>query len=595
MGTGRVCASFDLRSAAWLSVGTPHERHGFVELSALPPFDEAERGEPAATRNHRLRMTQGQYAFLAVEVRGRRPRMAADTADPQAPAWSARGVRARAEPIPDSSIIRQRWEIRSRSHPQVRLVLDGGLDRPALAEITETNPPMPTGTRTIRGADGPVAWLEAASLPERATIAVRAASVEWVVDASRLIGLVSWPPSSDRLEFTVEVSLGAQRQGTAHISPTSSYGADADALTARALAYVRGCTALATGEYERAILTDHRILPLSWTRDAYWQALALLAADEPGDRRRVADHLRWLWRRCERPDGRWVRSHHANGRRKDMAFQADQQLYPLIELADYWRVEGTLPAGVLWTTEVERAWEAALEEVDPELGLIGSTENAADDAAALPFIGSSQIVLWYAALRLAELAEAGAVALDRDELLATAGDVRRAFDMHFVADGEAWPYSVDGQGARLAYHDANDLPSALAPLWGFCAPDDPGWRATMEFAFSQDNAGWVPGRRAGLGSRHTPGQWTLGDIQAWLKARVVGDADAAENALERLREVAFLDGMLPETYGTDGGAGRIRHWFAWPGAALAALRILDSNRLLEERLSATSTAAYRLP
>jgi hypothetical protein len=95
-------------------------------------------------------------------------------------------------------------------------------------------------------------------------------------------------------------------------------------------------------------VTDHRILPLSWTRDAYWQARMLLATWKrgggPGDVAIVADHLRWLFLRCERPDGRWVRSHYVDGRRKDRAFQADQQLYPILELTDFVEATGGLPS-----------------------------------------------------------------------------------------------------------------------------------------------------------------------------------------------------------------------------------------------------------
>jgi hypothetical protein len=49
--------------------------------------------------------------------------------------------------------------------------------------------------------------------------------------------------------------------------------------------------------------------------------------------------------------------------------------------------------------------------------------------------------------------------------------------------------------------------------------------------------------------------------------------------------VAFADHMLPEAYDAEGTV-RIRHWFGWPGAALAALRILDQAGRLESRLSA---------
>jgi hypothetical protein len=50
--------------------------------------------------------------------------------------------------------------------------------------------------------------------------------------------------------------------------------------------------------------------------------------------------------------------------------------------------------------------------------------------------------------------------------------------------------------------------------------------------------------------------------------------------MRRLDEVAFGDGMVPEAYEADGQA-RIRHWFAWPGAAFAALRALDGQGRLE--------------
>jgi hypothetical protein len=36
--------------------------------------------------------------------------------------------------------------------------------------------------------------------------------------------------------------------------------------------------------------------------------------------------------------------------------------------------------------------------------------------------------------------------------------------------------------------------------------------------------------------------------------------------------------MLPETYDSDTGAWRARHWFAWPGALLALLLRQESVR-----------------
>jgi uncharacterized protein len=611
LGNGLVCVSFG-RDASWLSLGTPHPEQGFVELNALPPFDEAQRGDPDATRRYRALMVRDRYAVLRVEVDGAPlTGLSVDAIDPLRPRWTGRlaGIWLEVEARADASAIHQRWRLESTDGTRALVVLRlrGRLDRPALAEITELDPPLPTGARTQLDPSGPVAHLRASELPAVATIHVFGHHTAWEAVADDELQMRLECPD-DGSEVIFEVSGSISSADAAAESPMTSadgslrwpetagagsvHSESIGRLTERALGYVRGCTTLRTGPDERAILTDHRILPLSWTRDAYWQALLLLSSDASDDRERVADHLRWLWRRCERPDGRWARSHHADGRRKDRAFQADQQLYPIVELTDFWRVAGALPDGVDWTDAVAGAWSAALAEVDPRTGLMASAENAADDPAPAPFIGASQILLWYCAARLAELADDRVVALDAGELRRTGHQVHSAFDTHLGATGGwayatgGWAYATDGAGMRVEYHDANDLPVALAPLWGFCGPGDPGWRATMRFAFSPANPGYVDGDRPGLGSAHTPGPWTLGDVQAWVAARVIGDDAAADAALVRLHEVAFVDGMLPEAYTATGTVDLIRHWFAWPGAALAALRILDADARLESRLSA---------
>jgi hypothetical protein len=552
-----------------------------VELSALPPFDEQLRGDQAATRRHRLEMTRGAHAFLVVEIDGARPDLVADLGEATSHRWTGDGIEVRVEASPEASVIRQSWLVRGPR--EVHLRVRGRIDRPALAEITELAPPAPTRAETAVSVRRTTVRLEAPELPAWATLVVDGGAVEWAPDAEGFEGSVAAPTGADVSRFSLAVEIGPLAHRDA-VPPPGHPPAVGDRLVDRALAYVRGCTALRVAADERVMVTDHRALPLSWTRDAYWQALALLAADGPGDRGRVAEHLRWLWRRCDRPDGRWVRSHHANGRRKDVAFQADQQLYPLVELCDFWRLTESLPDGVDWSSEVTRAWRATDADLDSATGFIASAENAADDPVVAPFIAASQILLWYAASRAAEMAASTGLEVDVDDMRSIAARTRTAFATHLAVDGAPWPYAVDGAGARVAYHDANDLPLALAPLWGFCDVDDPGWNASVSFAFSPANPGWSGGRLAGLGSAHTPGAWTLGDVQAWIRARLVGDRSEAQAALDRLDLVAFSDGMLPEAYDAEGD-GRVRHWFAWPGAALAALRILDRQGRLDSRLS----------
>jgi uncharacterized protein len=582
VGNGLVCASFGL-DGGWLSLGTVHPTRGFVELSGLPPFDEAWRGDAAATRRYRGWMTEDRFAFLAIDDPDSGP-IRPDATDPIRPAWRAPELEVAAWALPGSRSIVQRWRGGAGAR---RVRFAGRLDKPTLAEITEVNPPADISGPTRLTADGGRLVVVAPHLPAAAV--VEASSGSWVIDEDSV-----WLEGASA-ELTLRCALAptADPPPVADAdAPISTRAAEPPGVSAlpgelrdivdRALAYVRGCTALELAPGERAILTDHRLLPLSWTRDAYYQALFLLATSEPDDVKRVADHLRWLWRRCERPDGHWLRSHHADGRRKDHAFQADQQLYPLLELADFWRSAGALPEGVDWAAAVPQAWRATLAAVDPATGLIASAETAADDPAVAPFIASAQVLWWAAAMRAAELAEQVPIGLDPSALRAVAEQVREAFDRHIVADGR-WAYAVDGGGLRIDYHDANDLPTALAPLLGFCGADDPAWRATMAFAFSEANPGFVPGESGGLGSAHTPGPWPLGEIQAWIHARIIGDEASAGRSLARLVAWSFADGMLPEALAS---SGPIRHWFAWPGAALAGLVMLDARDELAERLGA---------
>ena len=336
------------------------------------------------------------------------------------------------------------------------------------------------------------------------------------------------------------------------------------ALTHRALHYVLGCAATRTAPGEACLVTDHRLLPLSWTRDAYWEALLLLADGSPAGVDLVERHLRWLFTRCQRPGGRWCRSHLPNGAPKDRAYAADQQLYPLLELSDFHRATGQLPRlrdrRATWEALVAEAWAA----LRPHDGLLGSEENPADDPD-LPFLISTHILWWWTGTRLATLHPAAA-----EEVQA----LPRRIAECFIIDGPfgpQWAYAIDGQTRARRYHDANDLPTALAPQWGLCPTDDPVWRATMAFAWSPHNPGFVPGARGGLGSRHTPGTWPLGDLQEWVAASLDGDTARAAHTLDRLIGAATPDHMLPEAYDPDDGRPLARHWFAWPGSALGAL------------------------
>lgn len=635
LGNGLVCASF-ATAGAWLSLGGAHPEHGFVELNGLPRFDPSWRGDPAAVRRYRTLATQDRYAFLWLRCAG--------------------DVHVEESASATGPSIATRYRIGRPASDERPIVIGyhGRLDRHPYAEITDISPLPPLRTANRLRLNGSALRVEAPSLPATAIITVRLAgghTAGWSRTGSGGAQMaVDWA-GAEQILITVECSLTTPSTPQAdRPSPRpararrSAHGSEHYAATAVGLLrtpdplrtagslqtagslrtppglkprldrivdgtidYILGCTALRVGESDVCIVTDHRLLPLSWTRDAYYQALVLLcAADrEPQAALTVADHLRWLWYRSRDSRGSWMRSHLANGRVKDRGLQADQQLYPILELCDYRRATGGWPdppdpgllrhtdrahVGAAWGAMIAQAW-AGLPRHDLT-GLLSSEENPADDLSALPYTLSTQILYWYTAVRLREWKtelSLGALALG-----AEARRVMAAVNEHFATSGPygtQWAYESDLRGRRRLYNDANDLPTALAPLWGFCAPNEPLWAATMRFTFSDHNPACHTGAYGGLGSAHTPGTWPLGDVQQWVAACLLDQPQAADDAIRRLTTIAADDGLLPETYDPDTGAWQARHWFAWPSAALGAIYLNGASADAPWRLSAWARPA----
>jgi hypothetical protein len=285
----------------------------------------------------------------------------------------------------------------------------------------------------------------------------------------------------------------------------------------------------------------------------------------------VRRHVDWLFAVAVRPDGWWARSHLVGGQPKDRVFQLDQQLYPLLELADY--VELTADRMVLdrHAGEIERALGAIEARRAPDAPLYGSDENAADDPLELPYQTANQILAWRALTQLDAVGFGGGRLADR------AAAIRRAVHEHqlvHAADGAtAYAYATDLNGRHSVYHDANDLPMALAAEWGFCDADDPVWRTTIQGAFSPANPGFFGGQNGGLGSRHTPAPWALGNVQALLVGRATGDAALVTSTQRALLAQATWDAALPEASDPRTARPISRHWFAWPGAVVGAAEL----------------------
>jgi hypothetical protein len=494
-------------------------------------------------------------------------------------AWLRHGGESSQGSTEGRTDLRLAWQTLRRRMPSAEAWIDWPtdadevhLDLACTFDLTVPDPPdWLTGTTTPRPAEAATSDGTPATSGERPD---KAASAATVAASTASVATPTAVPTT--------AAVAEQRPLRVPARLVKPIGA----IDQRAATYVRSCTALRAGPAERVMLADHRVLPHSRTRDAYWQARLLLASVARGGHRddlaTVADHLRWLFLRCDRLEGRWARAHDANGARLDDTVPADQQLYPLLELADYVAAAGRLPdlpPERSWPDLVATAWAAASSMIDPATGLLGTDQDAAGERPSYPFLVADQLLLWHTATRLASVT--AQLELDRSELQALADRVRRAVDQHFVSDGplgQQWAHGVDGKGGHDLYVDARDLPLALAPLWGFCTPDLPAWRNTLIFAFHASNPGVTAGVVAGLGSRELPGTHTLGDIMGWVALSLMGERRAADIALERLIAASFEDGMLPQAYDPHGSGSVVRHWFAWPGAALASLVLEHAAR-----------------
>ncbi len=597
VGDGHIAAAVGSRGQV-VSVHGPHPRWGWVHLSSFPRFEEDRRYDPEAVRAYRRALEDPDGPGLQLQVEGLAP-VGRRFVEGAVPEYVYRGQDLEARSLTFAAGGRLFLWLAAcgtgsgmPARVRVWVTVSWGLARAAYAQVTEGDPlPVADPTNRLRWEDGALVW-EAPGLPAWAVLRpvppVKAQEgppplqVGWGEElalvggrADRVLVVELWdrPPDLGRPVPTAQDAQAAfeeairQRQWEASMLRNPRLRG----FVRRQLLFVLDACAVQVGD-ATCLVTDPVLLPLSWNRDAYYMACLLGAAgrlDGPlAERARgaLAGHLRWLFRVARRPSGWWGRSYLTHGQVKDAAFQLDQQWYPVLEAVRA-AVDWNLPEA--WSDYGGDALEVAgrLLALRHRNGLWPTSETPADDPLPLPYHLSSHVLAWRTLRMLARVDPEGP--WERE-----AARLREAISRRFSTPEGAFAYATDGS-RYLPYHDANDLPLACAPHWGFCTADDPAWRSTLRFAWSPENPGFFPGPYGGLGSVHARGPWTLGDLQAWVAGAATRDGPRVRGAWRRLREVAFDDGLLCESYDPHTGWPRTRAWFAWPGAAAAALLLGD--------------------
>jgi hypothetical protein len=555
-----------------IALNVPHPVHGYITLTAAAPFPETERYNPAAVRAYRAGLAalpgvgfappEGPPSTIHTQPDGA-PILHVRRGESESITYASSGQAVQIVRVADEAPV---WSGRV------------ALMRCAYTQLTEGGPvPMPAVQTRARYADGRLI-IENPALPAAAVIEGLSDPTMWERYTDGPIPVqIGGRAGENVLRYAIAPSVEA---ALAHLEAPAPTPDSVQAVWAAKLAELPPDPVLRRGLVYSllmavpdgagaCLLTDHMLLPLSWNRDAYYVARALLAW--PGNRAEGQDvvrrHLLWMFEQAERRDGFWGRCYMANGRIKDGAFQLDQQLFPILELADY-----VLESG---DRMILQRLQAPLSEC--LRGLMGlrlagrhlfpTAETPADDPIAYPYHFSSHLLFWRVAQQLARIGVEG-------EWAALAESLRREIDHSFIAERDGkrlFAYATDGAGQFHLYHDANDLPFALAPAWEFCPATDPVWRETAAFAFSEANIGGYYGGR--LGSVHTRAAWPLGDVQEWLIAAATGDSRRAEAVRARVQGIAQPDGSLPEAYDVATGGVVSRHWFAWPAAAYACVAL----------------------
>src|SRR5438093_11610213 len=495
----------------WLSLGIAHPVHGRVELTTMDPFTGS-RFDQSEVRAYRESLTDPKRPSFGFDLLDVAPSVVwlAEDAFPSAIVDRPEGrlestVVAPAGRSGAIQIVRIKANVEIRGPTWTSAMR---LGRAAYTEVTAGGALADAHSDYRMSMHQRSDWpdslflVEDRSLGAAATIAATYAEIGAGSEATAILVVALGLEPMATMTEAHELARDAETLLAQDLKERRQLwtGLDLDGPTAhplrRGVSYAIDCAASRTGD-ATAVLADHQILPLVWTRDAYYVCRALLAVapHDPVVDEIVGGFVELLFANAA---GAWGRALLATGIAKDRAFQLDQQIYPPLLVADWARAVRRPALLDAWRSDCEKVIEALLARRTAD-GLIATDETPGDDPLAQPFHFSSHVLLWHLLDVFGHRA---------------AREVREATLRHFASEGR-FAYAISGPDAAEArhYHDANDLPTVFAPGWGFCTAGDPRWRATIQFAWSDANEGYFSGVLGGLGSVHTPHPWPLGDLQ----------------------------------------------------------------------------------
>ncbi|MFS0864603.1 glycoside hydrolase family 125 protein [Fredinandcohnia sp. 179-A 10B2 NHS] len=602
---GRIC-----------TINRPHHKHGYITLSSVEQFPNDKWYDTPFVRNYRRQLAVNSTGFGVTPLGfTTQPEVFLGEGDHPVFKWEEGELEIYssfvAEKRRDGNVLVQTVDLINHTGENAAVPLEFGgqlsLNRSSYGQLTEGGPiPIPPVENALT-VFGNKLVLQNKNLGARAEIVV-------FEDSQPLLLGDEQKTADEAITLNETFEIEVQANGKKTITLVYTVGEYEDEVLLepnftiqtesrdkeviapvdwkefvinRNIDYIVNCCSVPLGEESVCIITDHQLLPLAWNRDAYYMVHLLFASlsyrENDAWKQKVQDiikgHLLWMFEDAGRPEGYWGRAYLTNGYSKDQIFQLDQQCYPILELCDYYQEFKDIETVERIQPVVKEVLAMLMEHKSETHWLFKTAETPADDEVEYPYHFSSQVLMWKMLVELDKLNHE--TKLFEENFGEMAEKVRRDCVSNFTYNKdnkELFAYLTDLNGGYQLYHDANDLPTVFAPIWGFCDVNDLEWRETMEFAFSQENkGGYYAGPFEGLGSVHTPHKWPLGDGQELLYAELINDEQRKENVETKLRKTVQWDGMFSEAVFEETGEVASRHWFSWPGAFISYVFIMLEN------------------
>ncbi len=290
-------------------------------------------------------------------------------------------------------------------------------------------------------------------------------------------------------------------------------------------------------------------------------------------------------------------------------YEIDSLCYPIRLAYEYWRVTGDDSIfGPLWVEAMQAVLRTFKEQqrkdgnrgpykfmrrdidakssltwygwgppVNP-VGLIVSCFRPSDDATVLPFLVPSNF------MAVSSLRKAGEILdkVNHDSALAAqcrdlAQEVEDALHKYAIVEhpkyGKIYAYEVDGWGGRVLADDAN-VPSLLAMGYlGDVPLDDPIYRNTRRFVWSEDNPCFFKGKAGeGIGGAHTAYD-LIWPMSIMMKAFTADNDAEIAWCMRQLLTTDAGTGFMHESFDKDDATHYTRAWFAWQNTLFGELVI----------------------